>query len=267
LNNKLFIIEGLPCTGKSTTAKYIADILLEQGNSVLHYDEGTSEHPADYEFHAYMTESDLNILSDGQLEYLKNVGVKKNLGLLIALSKVGKELFDKIIPFKIYDCLPWEKEKTIMLSHWQEFAQQALLEKNTYVFNCCFLQNPLCEMMMRFNFPYYDIQEYIMKIYDHIKDLNPVVIYLENSHVKERVSEIALERDNDWLKSVIDYHTSQGYGKENNLSGFDGYVDCLEKRQQIELKILNSLPIKKVIIKNPYENWDNAHGIISNFIS
>jgi hypothetical protein len=29
---------------------------------------------------------------------------------------LNKELFDKIIPFKIYDCLPWEKEKTIMLS-------------------------------------------------------------------------------------------------------------------------------------------------------
>jgi len=30
---------------------------------------------------------------------------------VVPLSNINGELFDKIIPFKIYDCLPWEIEK------------------------------------------------------------------------------------------------------------------------------------------------------------
>ena len=195
MKNKLFIIEGLPCTGKSTISKLVADFLLKQGHAVSYYNEGTLEHPADYEFHAFMTSNDLKILSDDELQEVKNIGVKENSDLVIPLSKIKGELFNKIIPYKIYDCLPWEREKTAMLNHWEEFAKLAYTEDRIYVFNCCFLQNPLCEMMMRFNYPYEDIQKYIINIFESIKTLNPVVIYLQNSKVKERVSEIAIERN------------------------------------------------------------------------
>lgn len=267
MKNKLFIIEGLPCTGKSTTGRFVSDFLLKQGHTVSYYDEDTAEHPADYEFHAFMTSTDLQILSDDELQQVKNIGVKKNLGLVIPLSKINGELFDKIIAFKIYDCLPWESEKTVMLNHWAEFAKQAYTEDRIYVFNCCFLQNPLCEMMMRFNYSYEDIQEYIINIFEYIKTLDPVVIYLQNSKVKERISQIAMERHDEWLKSVIDYHTSQGYGKENCFKGFDGYISCLEERQKIELKILEQLPIEKIIIDTPFENWKRTHNIITDLIN
>ena len=267
MKNKLFIIEGLPCTGKSTTGRFVSDFLLKQGQAVSHYDEGTLEHPADYEFHALMTSNDLQILSYDELQQVKNIGVNENSGLVIPLSNINGELFDKIIPFKIYDCLPWETEKTAMLNHWAEFAKQAYTEDRLYIFNCCFLQNPLCEMMMRFNYPYKDIQEYIINIFEYIKTLDPVVIYLQNSKVKERVSEIARERDDEWLKSVIDYHTSQGYGKANYFDGFDGYISCLEERQKIELKILEQLPIDKIIIDTPFENWKRTHNTIVDLIN
>ena len=266
MKNKLFIIEGLPCTGKSTISKLVADFLLKQGHAVSYYNEGTLEHPADYEFHAFMTSNDLKILSDNELQQVKSIGVKENSGLVIPLSNINGELFDKIIPFKIYDCLPWEIEKIVMLNHWEEFAKLAYIEDRIYVFNCCFLQNPLCEMMMRFNYPYEDLQKYIINIFESIKTLNPVVIYLQNSKVKERVSEIAIERNDEWLKSVIDYHTSQGYGKANCFEGFDGYISCLEERQEIELKILEQLPIDKIIIDTPFENWKRTHNIITDLI-
>lgn len=267
MKNKLFIIEGLPCTGKSTTGKFLADILSKKGHTVSYYDEGTLEHPADYEFHAFMTSNDLQIFDDMELQQVQNIGVMKNSGLVIPLSKVNGELFDKIIPFKIYDCLPWQIEKTIMLEYWEEFARQANKENNIYIFNCCFLQNPLCEMMMRFNFPYENIQKYIISIYEHIKTLNPMIIYLQNSKVTERVSEVAKERDEEWLKSVIDYHTSQGYGKANCFEGFEGYISCIEERQKVELRILQQLPIDKIIIDTPFENWERTHNTITDLIN
>ena len=266
MKNKLFIIEGLPCTGKSTTSKFVSDLLLKEGHTVSYYDEGSLEHPADYEFHGFMANNDLQILNSEELKQVQEIGYRKKSGLVIPLSKVNGELFDKIIPFKIYDCLPWNTEKTIMLEHWKEFTNKAYNEDIIYVFNCCFLQNPLCEMMMRFNFPYENIQKYIINIFEYIKTLNPLIIYLQNSNVKERVSEIAKERDDEWLKNVIDYHTSQGYGKANSFEGFDGYISCLEERQRVELKILKQLSIDKIIIDTPFENWERTHNTITDLI-
>ena len=42
---RIFIVEGLPCSGKSTTAKYVTGRLMAMGRKVLCVDEGTGEHP------------------------------------------------------------------------------------------------------------------------------------------------------------------------------------------------------------------------------
>ena len=47
MNTRLIITEGLPGSGKSTTAAMVAEILKKQGERVVCVDEG-EEHPADY---------------------------------------------------------------------------------------------------------------------------------------------------------------------------------------------------------------------------
>lgn len=54
---------------------------------------------------------------------------------------------------------------------------------------------------------------------------------------------------NEWLNAVIDYHTKQGFGKEHNLSGFDGYISCLEERKKRKLYILKNLNLEYKILK------------------
>ena len=56
--NRLIIVEGLPCSGKSTTSKYIADRI-----GAVFYDEGSGDHPTDYEFHAFIENREINSFS------------------------------------------------------------------------------------------------------------------------------------------------------------------------------------------------------------
>ena len=76
-----------------------------------------------------------------------------------------------------------------------------------------------------------------------IKPLKPVIIYIDQPDVKKAIDRVIYERGNDWLNAVTRYHTTQGYGKENNLSGYEGYIKCLEERKARELKILQALDI------------------------
>ena len=94
----------------------------------------------------------------------------KDSGYVISLSNIKGELFNKVIKYKIYDMLPWDIEYPIMLSKLAEFCENAKTNKNIYVFDCCFLQNPLCETMMGFNMKYEDINDYIDSIYNNIKE-------------------------------------------------------------------------------------------------
>ena len=123
------------------------------------------------------------------------------------------------------------------------FIYGEIRQRYDICFQLRFLQNPMCETMMRFGMDYAASQNYISEISEIIKPLNPVIIYINQPDVKETINRVIDERGNDWLDAVINYHTSQGYGKQNGLSGFEGYIKCLEERKIRELKILRTLDL------------------------
>ncbi len=191
MKTNLIIVEGLPGSGKSTTAAMIAEELKKNGNRVFCFDEG-EEHPADY---------------------------------------------------KDYDFPDFETEREKMLEKWREFVCGC--DRNAvYVFNCVFLQNPMCETMMRFDMGYEQSRAYIAEIAEIIRPLNPVIVYIDRPDIRADIDRVLDERGDDWLNAVIGYHVDQGYGKKNGLSGYDGYIECLAERKRRELDILRSLDIR-----------------------
>jgi len=258
INTKLINIEGMPGSGKSAAIRVIEEFLAESGANVSYYDEDALNHPADFSLHAFMREEQIRALTPDEQRQLYSEGDKKLTGLVIPLTKVSVSLFSKIIPCKIYDNLDWESEKPILLEKWQSFAKKAMMKSRIYVFNSGILKNPINEMMMRFDFGYPVIWEFFFGIFREIAALNPVIIYLKCTDIKARVEEAARRRNASWLNNAVEYHTSQGYGKRNGMSGLDGYVDCLEARQRIELKIINELPVEKLILTDPLDNWEYA---------
>lgn len=261
--NRLYIVEGLPCSGKSTVSSFIAEE-LQKNNTVCFVDEGTGNHPADYEFHCFLCEEDILSFNEKEQDEIRSASEKICGGYTAPLSCFCGELFNKLLKFKIYDFLPWEKEYPVMLEKWHTFADST--DDNTiYVFNCVFLQNPMCETMMRFGFSLSQSFDYIKKLAEVVKPLKPIIIYLKNDDIKASVEQASKER-NGWLESVIDYHVNGTYGKNINADGFDGYIACLEERQKRELEILSQLDIERLVIENPQKNWDDAYCRIRNFI-
>ena len=177
---KLIIIEGLPCSGKSTAAKHIADAL-----GMKYFDEGSGCHPADYEFHAFLSNTELSELSADEQADVLSCSEKKSFGFIVPLDKFSGDLFDKLLKHKIYDFLPWKAEKPVMLDKWQDFAGKALASPDRYVFNCVFLQNPMCETMMRFGFEEILSQHFISEIYSIIQPLEPYIVYLKTDDIRK----------------------------------------------------------------------------------
>lgn len=262
---KLYLVEGLPCSGKSTTAKWISEKLSSLGKKVIVVDEGSGNHPADYEFHAYIEKNELQKLDTRLQEKIKQSSEPKENGYIVPLSQYADEDFETLLLYKIYDFLPWEAEMPQMINRWREFAENAIKEDTVYVFNCVFLQNPMCETMMRFHFTQDQSLEYITKIQEIIRPLNPTVIYLKTDDIADSVRETAKERPG-WLDAVIDYHVNSGYGRSINAQGFDGYLLCLEERQRRELYILDKLSVRKLIVHNARLDWKRAYHEITKIL-
>lgn len=251
--NRLIIVEGLPCSGKSTVSKYIAD----RAGAVF-YDEGSGEHPADYEFHAYLSERDLGTFSAGEQALIRQQATPTHGGYIVPIGAFSGAMCDRLIQYKIYDFLPWETERPLMLGKWEEFVKSADKNKR-YVFNCVLLQNPMCETMMRFGSDRQVSFEHIKSICDIIRPMEPFVVYLKMSNIRAAIEKALPERGNDWLDGVINYHCGGAYGKANHLSGFDGYIAALEERQRRETEILTALGIEHMILDDPCNDWERAY--------
>ena len=254
--HRLIIVEGLPCSGKSTTSKHIANSI-----GAKFYDEGSGDHPADYEFHAFVKQSEFGRFSPEEQVLIKQAAVSGPDGYIISLKHFSGELFDKLLQYKIYDFLPWETESPIMLDKWKEFID-AVKPNERYVFNCVLLQNPMCETMMRFGFDTQKSSEYINSICEIIRPLDPFIVYLHNNNIRDSIEKTVSERGTDWLNSVIDYHCNGAYGKAEKLIGLDGYIKALEERQRRETEILRGLNVKYMIINDPDENWNKTYSRI-----
>jgi hypothetical protein len=254
-------------SGKSETAHLIADFLSDGGATASYFDENDMSHPADYAFHAFIRDDQIRTLTPEEQQQLYSEGTKRLSGIVIPLTKISVSLFGKILPYKIYEHLDWETEKPLLLERWLSFAKKAPVRSKIYVFNSGILQNPISEMMMRFDFGYPIIWDYIFSVYRTIAQLNPVIVYIKSTDIKARVEEEAFSRNASWLRSAIESYTIQGYGKRNGLTGLDGYVDCLEARQRIELKLLNELPIEKLILTDPFKNWEDAQKRLCEYLN
>lgn len=250
---RLIIVEGPPCSGKSTTAEYIGKKLGMQC-----VDESCGRHPADYEFHSFVTGGELDRFSKEERGQIMAVSAEKLGGFAVPLGQLQENLRQKLLPYKIYDSLPWETERPVMLDKWREFAE-GLGPGSGYVFNCVLLQNPMCETMIRFDFDQEVSAGYIGEICRIIAPLAPAVVYLKTRDIRSQVEKALPQRGQDWLDSVIDYHCNGAYGKARQLSGFEGYIAALEERQRRELEILKKQDIEAIILEDPSRDWEGAY--------
>lgn len=260
MKSKLILVEGLPCVGKSTIAKTIDVILSKMDVRSNLFLEGNLDHPSDYEGVAYIEKTEFKQLLEEFSEYSvlieEMVEVKEDY-ILFSYVKAKKrfeckfpdELFELLRRKDIYE-LPLSLHIKLITNKWKEFVQTAKKQDTTYIFDCSFIQNPLTVSMIRSGSSKDIIAGYIEKLAQIVQELNPILIYVERKDIKDSFYRVMNERPKEWLLFFIDYYTSQGYGKLNNLSGFEGTIEILKRRKELEMEIINNLTIDKFYIDN-----------------
>lgn len=260
MKTKLILVEGLPGFGKSTTAKLINEVLIENGIETELFLEGNLDHPADYDGVAFFEKNefeDLISISGEFKEVFMNRAMKRKDGYVLPYQKIKNEygsklpveLLHKIVKNDIYE-LPLEKNMELVASKWAEFAKKVQSEQKTYVFECCFIQNPLTMGRIKYGAPKEIVADYVFRLANIVEGLHPVLFYVDQNDLEFSFKKAVQERPQEWSNGFIHYYTSQGYGKQHQYEGLEGTIKVLEARRELELGIFSDLKMKKEVINN-----------------
>ncbi|WP_237176320.1 adenylyl-sulfate kinase [Paenibacillus xylanexedens] len=262
MTRRLILIEGLPGSGKSTVAKMVSEILIEQGKKVQLFQEGNLDHPADYEGVSFYYAGDFEALLKTQEEYreiLESNATAHDQGFLIPYRKMkeqgGIELPEHIVQdiFRrdIYE-IPFEENVKLITEKWQDFTQNVLStnDDSITIFDCCFIQNPLTMGLVKCNQPKEQNVQYVLELGRIIDALNPLLIYIDQKDISYTFDNAVSERPKEWSEGFINYYTNQGLGQAQSYQDVKGTVRVLQERKKLESEIYGLLQMDKVWLDN-----------------
>lgn len=273
---KLIIVEGMWGSGKSTTAKLIYDHLTEAGIDTRLFLEGDLDNPADYDKVACFSHNEYNELVENHSD---SIGLIQSMtqskgnynfmeyGKCIQVKEFPEALLSDVMQYDIYDgILPLERHCEVQLNRWSEFVETQQQEETVTILECCFLQNPLSAMLGRYDASQDLITDYVLKLGQIIKPLNPSLLYYHPGDIRSILERAFDERSSDWREGVTQYFTQQGYGRRHELTGFNGLVAFLRVRTELELNIIDRLLISKLVVRNDDFNWGRVHKQVIQFV-
>lgn len=280
MKNRLILVEGIPGSGKTTISKKIKNYLVNKGLDVVLYNEG-DVHPADMAWNALLNKEEFdNIINEnrGHEQVIKENSIFEDDYVILAYTKLGfrrkqNKLMDFLEEHEIYDGrVSADVFKQIHLKRWRKFGEIMKENKERIViFECSFLQNHVNELLAMHDKDLNYINEYLNELIETVTELNPKLIYLNQLSIKETINRVAKERIShnkemypDWVDMCIEYFENSSYGKRNNINGFDGVIKYFEKRQEIELDVIKSLSLDKLIIYNKNYDYQNIENTIIN---
>lgn len=275
--SNLILIEGIPGSGKTTLSQKTFDYLQASGKASVLYQEGDG-HPADLAWCACIPEEKFEIVIKQYPQYaeaIRDISYRDEGYEIIPYTKLDiddKTFYSTMENYEVYDnrC-GFEIFTELHKKRWKKFGEEAQLDGKITVFECAYLQNHINELLLFHNMDERDIIDYLLELIQTVKDLNPILIYLEQPKVYETIKRVSDARKNKdgqhvWMERVMNYIADTPYGKRNALSGFDGMVTYFEQRKKIEQKILSQLPIKVFRIENKNYDWHDVWNKIKEII-
>jgi hypothetical protein len=265
---KLILVEGLPGSGKSTTAEMTNEILKEWNVETNLFLEGNVEHPADYEGVSYFSKTEFAQLLKQYIEVkpiIEKHAIERCDGFVLPQYKMKQDLDETMVPDSFWDYiwnhdiyeLPLDKNIELITDKWQRFVEQAMTGNQTYIFECCFIQNPVTIGMIKYGASSEIVMNYVKQLADIIKPLNPVLLYVDQQDLSSSFTKAIQERPKEWSAGFMNYYNNQGYGKIHGAQGVEGTIAVLEARKQLESSIFNTLFVKKVKIDNTQFDKDS----------
>ncbi len=230
LDTKLIYIEGLPGSGKSTAASWLAKRLQSTGRKADLFLEHQPGHP-------------LNVGGDSH-----------------PAGETPGDVF-----FQNYNPENFIQES---FERWQRFLDAAIQDDAIYVLDSYPYQNSV-RVLLQLNADLECITAYSAQIEALAAPVKPVLVYFSHQgseYETQRFTQISEQRGKEWTEYVIDLVMHCPYAQARNLSGFEGILFFLREYHQLVHSLLQDSPIPRIILENCSDGWDGCYRRIEDFL-
>jgi hypothetical protein len=255
----LVLVEGLPGTGKSSTARALGAWLAEAGAHPLHWPEGRSDHPVDFENASLVSCSLLTHIRErdpaawyhlrAHAERYPDGWVIRHTDQLVVPSDIAemvrrRDAYDGEVTADLH--------ARALTESWSRFGR-SVPAAGVQIWEGVLIQNPVCAFVARFDKAPEQLAEHVQGLVTAVREHSPLLVYLDPGDPEDVLRRAAAERPAGWRELVVDYHTGQGYGLRRGLHGFDGYIDFMRMRRELELDLLPHLDLPTLVVRTAEE--------------
>jgi len=229
-DTKLLFLEGLPGSGKSTTASWLASRLQSDNLTVRLYLEHQPEHP-------------LNVGGDSHP----------------AGDVSGEVFFQQYTPESFVD---------ESLRKWEMYVREASQSEVIGIFDSYPFQNTV-RVLMQLDASIEYIREYASQVERLTRSLKPVLIYMNFSNTAQAIqnmNDISEQRGKLWAEYVEGLITNCPYSLARNLKGQSGVEAFIIAYKQLTDELLRQSHLPRFILEQCSASWDDCYQQIEAFL-
>lgn len=266
---RLLLVEGIPGSGKTTTARSVARWLARAGVRVEVHCEGDPQ-PADLAWQWWLTPAEFEAACRGhpgaQAE-LRRCAWVGAAGVAVAYTKVeaercggqwpevqaamrGREPFNGTIPADTF--------LDILAARWAEFgASEGTADAaEVVVFDGALLQNTLVELVLFADRDAHALTVDLRRLVESVARWRPLLLRLVPVDPAAALEAVGRERvDPDghpvWRDAVEAYTADTPWARARGLSAPGALLAYLTHRQRLEAEVLPRLPLEWVDLVSP----------------
>lgn len=270
----LHLVEGLPASGKSTTAKKLYEKYSSNQVKSKYYKEETSQ-PVDLFRQALLNtiQYECFLLSCkkicDEIKVISYETIKKNI---IENSYKLEDIF--VIAYTVLDCfsilelkqlfyslskydsgdgrIDFSMYQSLRLKVLNRFVQDVYSPDTVYITEGAFLHNQLLDIIGFYDLTDEEIIRYFGKQFEIIAQLHPIIYFIYPDDFEKLIKEELLERGcekGSWGAGFHNWIKYSNFGIKNNLSGVEGMNQLYEEMFRISNKIISELDIPVHYIK------------------
>jgi hypothetical protein len=248
--SNLIFVEGISGVGKSTISNVLCERLRSFGYSAYCILEGDSDSPLDLFYVSYLTGGEYRELLRSYPAWSDELQKKSLVEPDYALVRYqdtkrkyySPELYGYLkeheLCYNTENPVPLSKFSEVFVNLWRLFAEKDIIKQDNLIFDGSLLHHQVNDLIRNYNATEDQIAAYLSVLIRTIESLNPMVFYLSTQDVCSQLTKARQSRG----------QTPPAYEQ----------IVFWQKRKQMDLSLLERLPVKSRIIDISDGNWDSA---------
>ena len=158
-------------------------------------------------------------------------------------------LVDRLKEHDAYDgSVSHDVHARVLTESWRRFGESRPAAARSRCGSACCSRTPAAHSSRGPTNPRGSSPRHVSGLVEAVQSHAPALVYLDAGDPRPVLERAAAERPAEWLEAVVDYHTGQGLGLRLGLRGFDGYVDFMRHRRDVELEVIESLDLPTLVV-------------------